>query len=1335
MYFKSLLLIPFFFLTLFVGYAQQPSTYSNNIENIGTVVSSFVDNNGNIVSCSEDGYGDLIVLKTDASDGSIINEFVIQFPVNVYVKHSALAANGDYLFVARDHLSDYGDPDLIVIRMNSSGSILWNQHFVSDHFFPEFIKETPGGEIIVGGQTWEGWAQSAFAAKLDWTGALIWVEIYDNYEGKFHDVEFIGSDYLFVGESYITGPSGHTTGLLVRTNSSGALVTMQDVEGGIGTSFKRIVKRDDGGFFIAGTVAGNIGGEDALIAAYDSFGNYEWAHAYGGLQYDRVSDMDKVGTNEYVVSGLTKSLDFVSEVGWYFKISSTGFLIWSKAVGANTGQDNVKSVSVLTTNELILSVENNSESAPHQSIKTNDLGETSCDMEEFTPLDQPISLITTVISLPSQLGWTFSDSSPSTAIWPFNLSSISQNCQVSAVESTTYHKLIAGPGNDRITDIQATLDGGAIAVGSASTGVHGGVDIFAVRLNNEGDTLWTKFYGTSTDDNTEGVLVKHDGGFLIMNGAKNTLINVDSEGGLVNSMTFDGQVGASKMCLTSDNKVLVGLDQGKIIKLDANLNVEWQIQYSHGSFTINVKDIYESSNGDYLVCSTHSWSGIGVMRLASDGTVSWFKEYYDFAGGSQQGSGIVETPQGKIIVCGTHDGGFLDDKSVVLKLDGAGTLLSAKTLFGIQASDANAIEIKENNIYVAGYNLDFTGNESSAVLAKIDTNLNIQWAKVYGAYNVLDPNIEDEFFAVDVAVDGSILLGGKTRHYGNGTKEFLLIKTDSLGNMAGCHVTPKTYVQNPLTISESSYVVTANTSSPGSASPTIEGTLSVPILDFNFEVSSNIVNNLCNASSNGSAEAVVVGGVPLLNYSWVNVPDGTQVGTSALLENMQEGQYIVTVTDETGCQVMDTVNLLDPDAMSSMINITNPLCAGTNTGTAEIIIVGGETPYTYQWNSGQITAQASNILEGNYAVNVLDGNGCLHSNLATLIDPDPLAVLFTSIPSTCGAADGSITASATGGNNVFTYSWDNSVNVALNDNIGSGAYEVTATDSNGCQVIELFNLSSQVIPTEICVITVDSLNRNLIVWEKPIVGNIEGYYIYRNIAGAYAQIGYQPYDSISEYVDLSFGVDPSVTSYRYEISVLDSCGIESALSDFHETIHLTTNLGGSGEVNLIWDDYEGFVYPQYKILRDSTGLGNWELIDSVSASNFTYTDWTPPSSINLDYLIEVVVPAPCTSQKANGYNGSRSNRGKSGISGVTGMDELILSQIKLYPNPNQGLFTISSSTDDWNYEILDIQGRLLMQESAATSRSIIDVKHLNSGVYLVRITVGESQIIKRIIKQ
>jgi hypothetical protein len=168
---------------------------------------------------------------------------------------------------------------------------------------------------------------------------------------------------------------------------------------------------------------------------------------------------------------------------------------------------------------------------------------------------------------------------------------------------------------------------------------------------------------------------------------------------------------------------------------------------------------------------------------------------------------------------------------------------------------------------------------------------------------------------------------------------------------------------------------------------------------------------------------------------------------------------------------------------------------------------------------------------------------------------------------------------------------------------------------------------------------------------------------------------------------------------------------------------------------LIWDDYEGFVYPQYKILRDSTGLGNWELIDSVSASNFTYTDWTPPSSINLDYLIEVVVPAPCTSQKANGYNGSRSNRGKSGISGVTGMDELILSQIKLYPNPNQGLFTISSSTDDWNYEILDIQGRLLMQESAATFRSIIDVKHLNSGVYLVRITVGESQIIKRIIKQ
>ena len=51
-------------------------------------------------------------------------------------------------------------------------------------------------------------------------------------------------------------------------------------------------------------------------------------------------------------------------------------------------------------------------------------------------------------------------------------------------------------------------------------------------------------------------------------------------------------------------------------------------------------------------------------------------------------------------------------------------------------------------------------------------------------------------------------------------------------------------------------------------------------------------------------------------------------------------------------------------------------------------------------------------------------------------------------------------------------------------------------------------------------------------------------------------------------------------------------------------MHLSTNQGIGGEVNLIWDEYEGFPIVYYYILRDSTANGNWEVLDSVSSNNF-----------------------------------------------------------------------------------------------------------------------------------
>ena len=121
------------------------------------------------------------------------------------------------------------------------------------------------------------------------------------------------------------------------------------------------------------------------------------------------------------------------------------------------------------------------------------------------------------------------------------------------------------------------------------------------------------------------------------------------------------------------------------------------------------------------------------------------------------------------------------------------------------------------------------------------------------------------------------------------------------------------------------------------------------------------------------------------------------------------------------------------------------------------------------------------------------------------------------------------------------------------------------------------------------------------------------------------------------------------------------------MSDYHKTIHLQINQGIPPAINLDWDDYYGFTYTYYRILRDDNGTGNWQVMDSVSSGITSYTDAAPPSP-NSRYIVEVVHPSGCTiSKKATLVATSRSNIAETGQS--TGINEL--------PTPNKELLYIT----------------------------------------------------------
>jgi hypothetical protein len=89
----------------------------------------------------------------------------------------------------------------------------------------------------------------------------------------------------------------------------------------------------------------------------------------------------------------------------------------------------------------------------------------------------------------------------------------------------------------------------------------------------------------------------------------------------------------------------------------------------------------------------------------------------------------------------------------------------------------------------------------------------------------------------------------------------------------------------------------------------------------------------------------------------------------------------------------------------------------------------------------------------------------------------------------------------------------------------------------------------------------------MVVWERTHGVGTASYNVYREgtVQGSYDLIGSVPFDDISLFVDLTS--KPEQQQYKYKISAVDTCGNESAKSNWHKTM-LLQFAGSVGGVNL-----------------------------------------------------------------------------------------------------------------------------------------------------------------------
>ncbi|MBN2668355.1 MAG: gliding motility-associated C-terminal domain-containing protein [Bacteroidales bacterium] len=239
----------------------------------------------------------------------------------------------------------------------------------------------------------------------------------------------------------------------------------------------------------------------------------------------------------------------------------------------------------------------------------------------------------------------------------------------------------------------------------------------------------------------------------------------------------------------------------------------------------------------------------------------------------------------------------------------------------------------------------------------------------------------------------------------------------------------------------------------------------VSSIDVNITQPSNLIavisnesDALCNGGNSGSATVDVSGGTAPYNYTWGTTPSQTL----ATANNLSNGSYTVTVTDNHSCTTIAVANISEPNAVSiDSINFTSPMCYGENNGSARVVdITGGTSSGTYNVNwltsPTQNGYQAVNLGFGTYTVVASDDNGCSDTASVTVIQPTLLQANVLGIDVLCNQSnDGYAIASAIGGtiSSDFTYTWDANAANQSNDtafNLSAGHYLVAISDDNGC---------------------------------------------------------------------------------------------------------------------------------------------------------------------------------------------------------------------------------------------------------------------------------------------
>jgi len=356
------------------------------------------------------------------------------------------------------------------------------------------------------------------------------------------------------------------------------------------------------------------------------------------------------------------------------------------------------------------------------------------------------------------------------------------------VPDTLWTRTYGSNGNDTAEEVRQTVDGGFIIVGvTESNGSHA-EDCYLIKTDGDGNTIWSRTYGVLNHNGGESVQQTSDGGFILAGWAYDVyssgwdiyVVKTDTVGDTLWTRRYGSSFEtdlAHSIQQTADGGYIIagrtdsygaGQADAYLVKTDNAGNTQWERTYGGGSADA-ARSVEQTSDGGYIVAGYTSSFGVHaqdayLIRTNHVGDTLWTRTFGDLS--YNYAHEVHQASDGGFIFAGYTQSGW---DFYVVKTDYAGNTEWTRRYGGAQTDLAHAIWETQDGGYIVVGRTDTFGN-ADVYLIKIDNIGDEEWTRIYGG------NSDDAARSVQQTDDGGYIVAGYTRSFGSGQDDFHLLR-------------------------------------------------------------------------------------------------------------------------------------------------------------------------------------------------------------------------------------------------------------------------------------------------------------------------------------------------------------------------------------------------------------------------------------------------------------------------------------------------------------------------------------------------------------------------------